>query len=95
MKLNFKQGISLGISLVFLAATAFLLYNYFGSNAVSTPPVVVQSEPVKGLLPHGATLQFDVLKQYNGGNIQPFPYPEVSPGEVGISVLDLVKPATE
>ncbi len=96
MKLNVKQILSLGISVVFLGATVFLIYGFFtGKTAEVSPNLPTDLTKAGGeranLLPYGSTLEFDSIQRYNDGSVQPFQYPVVNSGEVGVSTGDLVK----
>ncbi len=100
-----KQIISLSISIIFFAATGWLLFSYFSGDKASSPvapvagtiaPGALNSGAAHGssasrLLPYGSSLDFGVIDKYNGGNIQPFAYPVVTDGEVGASATDLFK----
>jgi hypothetical protein len=95
--MHIKQIVSLFISLVFFAATGWLIYNQFSGR--STPPELTKTNEVTApgarLLPLGSSLDFSVINSYNGGVIQPFPYPVVQENEVSVQKSDLIKKASE
>ena len=96
MTLNVKQILSLGIAVVFLGGTVFLLYGFFtgGAEQISpdAPPITQGSTTERAnLLPYGSSLDFSAIEKYDDGAVQPFQYPAVNPGDVGVSAGDLVK----
>jgi hypothetical protein len=97
-----KQILSLSISIIFFAATGWLLFSHFSADKPSAPVAPLAGVVIPGapgetnaprLLPLGHSLDFNVIQKYNGGDIQPFAYPVVGDGEVGVNPADLFKRA--
>src|SRR5262245_60911985 len=91
-----KQLIYIIISLVFFIATGVVVYvNLSGpkTSEETMPAAATGQTSAKSLLPYGTDLNFNVLQRYNGGQIQPFIYEQVTPEEIGVTDHDaLIKP---
>ena len=88
----------IGVSVLLLGASAFLLYKSFFSSpsipvttgelsagAGAPVPVVGQT-----ILPYGKVLNFQAIEDYNATN-KKIIYPQVSPDEVGVTPGELIK----
>lgn len=91
---NSKEIILTAIIVIALAIAGFFAYKVFfgsgtsGSATLTTTPVV--TAPVKGaILPNGSNLDFDNVKKFNK-NGKLFPYPTVTPNDVGQDLSALV-----
>jgi hypothetical protein len=65
---------------------------FFGDDtSVATDPTLSQSgAPVYNILPHGRSFDFNTVKNFNrDGRL--FPYPEVTPAEIGVTLNNLME----
>ncbi len=79
-----KKYIYIAIIVIALGGAALMGYMAFsgGSGSTSSGIQIESSAQVYNILPNGSDLDFSTLSKFNDQNLF-FPYPQVSPSEVG------------
>lgn len=90
--MQIKQIVLTIIIIVALGVAGFFAYKAFFSGPSAIVLVTPEDKgPVQGaILPHGTELDFDIVKKFNK-NSKLFPYPVVTPTDIGQELGGLVK----
>ncbi len=93
-----KKNILIGVSVLLLGVSGFLLYRSFFSAPATPPPTAVsgasasvgQGRAPRPILPYGNRLDFAPIRDFNAGHKKVF-YPQVGSDEIGVTPRELIK----